>query len=599
MAITVGLDFGTHQTKICIENSHDIHHKTYEFWKWEDGSYALPSIIQINQDHTLTYGYVEIQNALIAPLMKRVDEPEEPKICAAPIPPSLEEPKEPVPLTMPIHVFKDESGHTISIPYNELYGIKPFPINEKSKMLLEKWKETCDKIKKKYKKQMKKYKSSSKNNYLPQRPKLPIRPPLKYDKENIPKDYIATESQIKEYKQWQEENKCLKEQYVVANANYIKVQDSYKKQYNKWLNQKELLLKKYADARTKYEDSLVEYPQVYRYFKQATFSSRPWDYELNYEVLSILYLANIIFKLEQRFGTEFSIQMGIPVGESRYKELKKRATGILIQAYRLVEEVFKNDYDRFKKTTIEELLKLIPPFEFSDILKIEYGIMIIPEAYSALMAVTENKRISNGMSILLDVGGGTTDISFFVLDKLGKPHIYFYESISKGLNFFLEYRDNSIDLTRKKELEELNPEDFNSALKYYIENITRVINSLIKTLHADTIMRGFPKNAFIDALENRPIIYTGGGCYDKRLRNKISYFNDKYYLDKNILGLKNIIAESEINIPYSLLATSYGLSISIADDNIKISSLEDLFANIYISDENQYNKKDYGLMDDD
>lgn len=31
MAITVGLDFGTHQTKICIENSDIPLHKTYEF----------------------------------------------------------------------------------------------------------------------------------------------------------------------------------------------------------------------------------------------------------------------------------------------------------------------------------------------------------------------------------------------------------------------------------------------------------------------------------------------------------------------------------------------------------------------------------------
>lgn len=598
MAITIGLDFGTHQTKICIENSDDTHHKTYEFWRWEDGSYAMPSVVQINKDHTLMYGNIEIQDALIAPIKKRVNKPIEPKISSAPSPPSLEEPKEPVPLTMPVHIFKDELGNTISIPYSDLYGIKPYPISEKSKILLEKWEEKCEKIKYGYKKQMKKYKKL-KIKYHPHKPVFPKRPAVEYDKDNIPEGYIATEYQIKKYNEWQEKNKCLKEQYHIASDNYIKAQTTYIEQYDKWLNQKDFLLKKYADARSEYENSLVEYPHVYRYFKQATFSSRPWDYELNYEVLSILYLANIIFKLEQRFGTDFSIQMGIPVGESRYKELKIRATGILIQAYRLVEDVFKNDYNRFKKTSIEELLKLIPPFEFTDNLKTEYGIRIIPEAYSALMAVTENKRISNGMSILLDVGGGTTDISFFVLDEFGKPHIYFYESISKGLNFFLEYNDNSIDFTRKKELEELHPKDFNTALKYYIDNLNRIINSLIKTLHADTIMRGFPKNAFIDALTNRPIIYTGGGCYDKRLRNKISYFTDIYYLDKNILGLRNIIAESEINIPYSLLATSYGLSISLADDNIKISSHEDLFANIKISDEKRYDKKDYGLMDDD
>ena len=62
MAITVGLDFGTHQTKICIENSDSPLHKTYEFYEWEEGVYAFPSIIQINKDHTLRYGNIDLNN---------------------------------------------------------------------------------------------------------------------------------------------------------------------------------------------------------------------------------------------------------------------------------------------------------------------------------------------------------------------------------------------------------------------------------------------------------------------------------------------------------------------------------------------------------
>ncbi len=60
MSITVGLDFGTHQTKICIENSDDPNHVTYEFYEWEPGMFALPSIIQINNDHTVSYGKIDL-----------------------------------------------------------------------------------------------------------------------------------------------------------------------------------------------------------------------------------------------------------------------------------------------------------------------------------------------------------------------------------------------------------------------------------------------------------------------------------------------------------------------------------------------------------
>ena len=59
--ITVGLDFGTHQTKICIENAEIPSQKTYEFFEfWDENSRSLflPSIVQINMDNTLSYGFV-------------------------------------------------------------------------------------------------------------------------------------------------------------------------------------------------------------------------------------------------------------------------------------------------------------------------------------------------------------------------------------------------------------------------------------------------------------------------------------------------------------------------------------------------------------
>ena len=53
MAITVGLDFGTHQTKICIEDTADKQNPNYSFWKFEDvdGKMQLvcPSVVQLNE----------------------------------------------------------------------------------------------------------------------------------------------------------------------------------------------------------------------------------------------------------------------------------------------------------------------------------------------------------------------------------------------------------------------------------------------------------------------------------------------------------------------------------------------------------------------
>ena len=63
MSYTVGLDFGTHQTKICIEDASNPAQKIYEFYEFDtlegNKSVFLPSIVQINNDDTLSYGYVD------------------------------------------------------------------------------------------------------------------------------------------------------------------------------------------------------------------------------------------------------------------------------------------------------------------------------------------------------------------------------------------------------------------------------------------------------------------------------------------------------------------------------------------------------------
>lgn len=59
--ITVGLDFGTHQTKVCIENKKGTE-RSYSFMKFKDATgtmqFTLPSIISIGKDRRLNYGYI-------------------------------------------------------------------------------------------------------------------------------------------------------------------------------------------------------------------------------------------------------------------------------------------------------------------------------------------------------------------------------------------------------------------------------------------------------------------------------------------------------------------------------------------------------------
>lgn len=613
MAITVGLDFGTHQTKICIENSDTPLHKTYEFYEWEEGVYALPSIIQINKDHTLRYGSIDLDSCLIARKKKIVADPGELTLPTQPVEPDIpivDEPKMP---PQPVYTFVTDGGISMTIPYKDLYGIgRPLPQKKGKSDPMKIWHKKCQKLKLDYEKRKRKWvHMGGKRLGLPM-PVEPVYPPKPEETdlasdvpESINPQLIASKEQKEEYQSWLNQCALLKKQYNKAVERRDWHISQYKKEIKTWESECERIKRNYAYRKIQYEESLVEYPMVYRYFKQATFSAYLWDYEIKPQDLTVLYLAYIIFRLEERFGMDFSIQMGIPASKDTFNRLKPLASGYLIQAIRLVEDIFQNDFEKFLATPYEELLSKIPKYEYSEDLKMQYGLIILPEAYAALRSLTANSRIPRGMSIMLDMGGGTTDISFFVIEDNGEPHIYHFESIAKGLNFFLEYEDRhsfrTIDFSKKKELEDVPRDVFNNAFKEFKGNIDTVIKNLTDFLHQDTISRGFMKSAFRDAVQNRPAIYTGGGCYDNRMRKPIFDFSDVKYIDKNILGIPNVVEENRITIPYSLMATAFGLSIQRLDDEIEVSKKEDLFAK-YTNVNEQYSRwdahREHGMYED-
>lgn len=66
----VGLDFGTHQSKICIENSSNRMQLTYEFLEFPGAPRGkektlFPSVVQINRDGTVSYGFVNPADAMV------------------------------------------------------------------------------------------------------------------------------------------------------------------------------------------------------------------------------------------------------------------------------------------------------------------------------------------------------------------------------------------------------------------------------------------------------------------------------------------------------------------------------------------------------
>lgn len=210
--IKVGLDFGTHQTKVCIERSENgTNYNEYEFFEWEDGVFAFPSVIQINKDHTLLYGRVEESTCLYGKKLRPIKKPK-----------LQEEPEEPVfhKVEEPTCTRKDRFGNNVTYKLSELYGIdnsKKEPLKEEYSEYND-WKINCDKIKKEYNEKLKLWELQEKFNKRnnapkPQKPILPEEPLLPgfdydYEYKKANKQDKENYNRFLEYKGFIEKRHC-------------------------------------------------------------------------------------------------------------------------------------------------------------------------------------------------------------------------------------------------------------------------------------------------------------------------------------------------------------------------------------------------------
>lgn len=390
------------------------------------------------------------------------------------------------------------------------------------------------------------------------------------------------------------------------------------------------------------DDGLINYGylpknfrgKVIRYFKQGVFKN-PTS-EAMYH--SIWYIAYIIFLLEEKYGMDFNIQMGAPTGSdvSSISRAKQIATQIIASAYNLVEEVFRNDLKAFLSTPMTRLRQLTKIIKYSPEIKEELYLLVFPEAYACLRPLVSNKKIEKGMNLMVDIGGGTTDISFFTIEKREgsneyEPQVYAYYSLAKGLNYLTgadetntsTNRDISVDSQKSHDKKESNsmygfvssvgvkllealslkeeqskPKKLDSNVEnanqiidknkeLYFKEILSICNKLqdnIEKLFTQQVTRtmGTPLQNLRNALQQRPIVYCGGGSTFKVLRREYRGFVEKKHVSHTEWRTELVLDMKDIRDKQlcSILSTAYGLSIPAKVDFIRMKSLSDLFKHL-------------------
>ena len=554
MDITLGLDFGTHQSKLCMSympNNETI----YEFVEFSlaDGSKSVlfPSVIQINKDNTIRIGSIDYESCAT----RTVSPPEKPEL---PPKPNIVFPEEPD-STYPPRPKRNRlapGGETIS---NGADGSPQKPSKNAIKR---------EKIR--YKRELREWAYSC---------------------------HLIEER----HREWEDACFLLAEKVKRWKKEVDSIQAEYNAEYEKW------------------EKHQIVYRDL-RYFKQAAFtSSIPWDKEeISADTLSIWYLTYLFLyvrryvkdRFDEKFEESVSVQMGVPSGlnDGISRGIRFRGQRFLVAARHLMEHF--NAPEEMFSIPYPELIEMTGQYKGDVVKNAEtYGFVVIPEAYAGLQSLTYSRRLTRGnMHLLVDVGGGTTDIAFFTIDKSRTPSIHTVTSFPKGLNYVLEHfikEHPGYSMGEAQALLRTQTSLFQKALSEYKaelrKELTYLVDHVVHEFNVEIIGTGFSQTRLIEAMIGRPIVYCGGGSVFPDVRASHHYFSDQRLINKDILNIPNLLNKGMPAVYYTILATAYGLSIPTFEE-IKTIDARQLWKTIADNVRNAKSvlseKKDYNLSDD-
>ena len=543
MDITLGLDVGTHQTKIALSYTPN-NESIFEFVEFKSAdsnqkTYLLPSIVQINEDNTLSYGLCDLSKA------KRLRKAPE----RAPYPPKPE--------------------------YSDLSQFKKIP-------------------------------------YPPA--------PVKFHKV-ILSDYITSKELTPEYKKWQLECQNIDKENEQNRAKFYSNPIELGRAIFDWENACKEVDENYEEQMRIFNTQTAQY-QSYRYFKLACFLDKkvePFSERYTPEKLMIWYMTYVLLyakdyikvKFDEVFEKSVSVQMGVPSGydNSISKEMEFRAKRLLVAARKLMDNF--GSLDQYLTTTVDILESLIhmetDKRECENIANL-YGFIVIPEAYAGLQSLTSTSHLKQGyMHLLVDIGGGTTDVGFFTVRENKKPDVHVVTSFHMGLNYVFEEYLKDHPGTSLHEIQtnfqsnslnyEKYSEKYTAELDKQIYNMIQMIVTEFNRCHNQHHVN--IKNIY-DAMKRHPIVFCGGGSTYEQMRIKNMYFSDIHMVDKHILSIPNLVNKNIDDSIFTILATSYGLSIPLEDDIIMtdLSELVNLFCEkVQPTNEEIIVNLEYGLQD--
>lgn len=497
MSYIIGFDLGTHQTKICVQDATNPAEKTYQFFEFDmpDGSHTVlfPSIVQVNKDHTISYGYSNEDDCLILggncgekPTLELLEEPTTPEL------PQYVAPKKhpPKPKFDPwLDNLKKLKGQKTDIDI---------------------WEEKCQ----------------------------------------------ALDAAAK--KAWDKECARINEAYQKQVAEIRKKNEAIETKYQKYLKA--------------WEEASRPQKLIFRYFKlHALTGVGTWTCRyVKSEDVCVWYIAYILLKLKESYGDDVSIQFGVPCGASETQR-DKVITNCTYRVYIAAQDLADNfdSIDEYLDSPYERLLELTQYKRINNEVINEYVFDDLPEAFAGLVAVTLQKKLDKGFHLLVDIGGGTTDMALFCVNHDNwKPDVIYVTSFPNGINHILEATSvankQPMEILQETFLRSPSHHSFRHPICSYHSILRRegedVSTKIKKSFTGSFYHHGRKLPELEKALKNQPVIFGGGGGAFQELHIPLQSFTDLRKINKGMLGIRNLLTTGIDEKTFPILATSYGLA---------------------------------------
>ena len=133
------------------------------------------------------------------------------------------------------------------------------------------------------------------------------------------------------------------------------------------------------------------------------------------------------------------------------------------------------------------------------------------------------------------------------------------------------------------------------------KEINHIIEHVVNEFNSEAVGTDLSISRLVEAMVGRPIVYCGGGSVFPEMRIVHHYFSDERLINRDTLNIPNLLTRGLSPVLYTILASSYGLSIPIIEE-IKTIDARQLWKtiadNVRRSPSINQHEFDYGLSDD-